>query len=648
MSTILVLFPPFRDEVVLEVVKALKENRFKFVPQVLFVINKGDFKNKSLIDRTNFKSSFSRVSYVEKSANDKEALIFEKILGDSKNSLIDHLIWIKSSGHVSVDEVINTFESFVNSKKDAIFYSERSSSSESIIRNFVTFYNSSSKIIIFKISLLGQIKVRRSPVLELYHYFFFNCRYRPDLIDTGERGEAGFKFSDFISMLNVFFFLGLKKICSFIPEVVRDEQDNTEGLETTELETYRSEAEKKGFYCDLPSKLLSISNEGIISSCCMSLYDNDSRFLPPIDNSQSLLTNWEKSIGHQMKKEFYKGKIPDACLICLKSEVDSDSSYRLTSIFSSESPSKVKNDSFPDYEFVELKLGNNCNLACRMCNPISTSRLIDEFRAYYRDKTYANEIENNNWYKDPLFWNQLLARGSQLRKINFAGGEPLITSEAWEFLEKLVEQGDSKDIEISYNTNLTIIPKAAYETWPSFKAIRLFVSIDGHGEMYEYIRYPGKWVTTFAKIKEVSLQLENLNVEQVKFAYTVSAYNLRHLRSFLDFLESEIPKNLSPYPDIQLVENPDFLDLRVLPLEERMAIGDLLAEKLLMLMDIENDDFIKDRFSLIKSIKMLINKCRNKNLASSDWNEFDKFTKFFDKRRSQDVLNVYPELKKYL
>lgn len=647
MSTILVLSPPFCEEVIVELINALKNNKLKFTPQVLFILGPENLHIKNLILKTDFKASYSRVSYIEKSSIETEAKIFRRILNESKRRLIDHMLWFKSEAFISIEEITSAYETYSNSQKDAMFYTRDLVSSRSLLYKFLEFRSSSSKFILFKLPLFNLNKFKCSADQELFFYFFFGNGFQVELINGGKINRENKKVLKIDAIYQMTSLLLRKYFSKLALTQARDRIEEGGEINYIDLDTYRTSEEKKGFHCDLPSKLLSISNEGIISSCCMSLYDNESRYLPSIDNSKSLKKNWELSIGQKIKKDFNEGRIPDSCLICLKSEKETGSSYRLSSIFSNEIPEEVENELFPKVEFVELKLGNNCNLACRMCNPLSTDRLIDEFRGYYGEDNSSGNIEKTNWYKDPGFWKQLLLKSKDLKKINFAGGEPLITKEAWGFLKGLIDQGDSDEIEVSYNTNLTVLPSQAYEIWPKFKSIHLFVSIDGYGEMYEYIRFPGKWATTLEKIKIVSTQLKNLNIGRVKFAYTISAYNLRHLVSFLDFLETEIPENLSPYPDLQLVENPIFLDFRVLPDEERLFIGELLAEKLLRLMDIEDDEFIKDRFVLIKSIKMLIKRCRNHNTLSSEWDEFKKFTKFFDEKRSQDILDVYPELKKY-
>jgi hypothetical protein len=68
----------------------------------------------------------------------------------------------------------------------------------------------------------------------------------------------------------------------------------------------------------------------------------------------------------------------------------------------------------------------------------------------------------------------------------FAGGEPFVQEGHYKMLQFLVDTGCSKNIELSYNTNLSYSGNfKGYdleELWKSFKSIELWPSIDGFNE----------------------------------------------------------------------------------------------------------------------------------------------------------------------
>ena len=93
--------------------------------------------------------------------------------------------------------------------------------------------------------------------------------------------------------------------------------------------------------------------------------------------------------------EVLDGKKPKACLRCYAEEAKGMNSKRVE---------EIKN--YPEYtidvarevtdstgymkdvqlEFVELRLGNTCNVACRTCNPASSSK----WRNDYNQSVYAS------------------------------------------------------------------------------------------------------------------------------------------------------------------------------------------------------------------------------------------------------------------
>lgn len=66
-----------------------------------------------------------------------------------------------------------------------------------------------------------------------------------------------------------------------------------------------------------------------------------------------------------------------------------------------------------------------------------------------------------------------------------SGGEPLINRGHQEILQHLIEKGESQNIKIEYNTNLSVIPPKLIELWSHFKKVKLFVSLDGIGDLQE-------------------------------------------------------------------------------------------------------------------------------------------------------------------
>ena len=75
-----------------------------------------------------------------------------------------------------------------------------------------------------------------------------------------------------------------------------------------------------------------------------------------------------------------------------------------------------------------------------------------------------------------------------LERIDFKGGEPMMQEGMYDFLEYLVSWGYASNITIAYTTNGTKTPERLKELWPKFKKVKLVISVEATGKLYEYIR----------------------------------------------------------------------------------------------------------------------------------------------------------------
>lgn len=151
----------------------------------------------------------------------------------------------------------------------------------------------------------------------------------------------------------------------------------------------------------------------------------------------------------------------------------------------------------------DFRFSNECNLACVTCAPLfSTSWGKDWKLIHPGDNTDIGLISLE---KSSLFWDEIERNLDSMQQIHFAGGEPLIMPEHWNILNLLDEKG-RHDIRLRYSTNGTTLGKEKYNVldyWKKFKDVHLSLSIDGVGDAFEYIRYRGKWDTTFENIKRI-------------------------------------------------------------------------------------------------------------------------------------------------
>ena len=111
-----------------------------------------------------------------------------------------------------------------------------------------------------------------------------------------------------------------------------------------------------------------------------------------------------------------------------------------------------------------------------------------------------------------------------IRILKLTGGEPTVAPEVLRLFDICIEKGYAKDIELNITTNATKFTKKFLERIESFKNIKLNISCDGHGDVYEYIRYPFKWKKFDERIQDI---------ESTDISYSITAvpqmYNIENL-----------------------------------------------------------------------------------------------------------------------
>lgn len=272
-------------------------------------------------------------------------------------------------------------------------------------------------------------------------------------------------------------------------------------------------------YCVLPFNSVSISANGEIRHCCNGGHGlTDTFFVQDVDVN-GLINN---PFIHDIRESFLKDERHPKCTRCWEMEDMGVMSFREVAnrhknynINTTGVRTFKKELNFEDIEYIDLTLGNKCNLACRMCTPTSSSLLAKQQKdmGIWQGDV---DIDHSDTDKEKIL--ELFRKAVNLKNIYMLGGEPLINPMHFEILDLLIETGQSKNIEIFFNTNLQVNKISSYyDRWEKFARVRIQASIDGSGDCYEYIRYPGKWDKLYKNYKELSKIIDDQ-----KFFFSVS------------------------------------------------------------------------------------------------------------------------------
>jgi len=217
-----------------------------------------------------------------------------------------------------------------------------------------------------------------------------------------------------------------------------------------------------------------------------------------------------------------------------------------------------------------LKPGNVCNLACRTCNPATSTRWyedaykLEEPGVDYNEYTKTFEIIRTSFGKQNTeFWSTLKEWIPELRVIYIYGGEPMLNPETWDWLEHGVKVGSSKNIIIDITTNLMIWNKKYLDILGQYKNVQLNVSLDSSiPKEIEYIRHLSHADTLFENAAKINEYYKNNDNVTVSITYTLSSMNVYNL----DYHVEKV-KEITGIQKLQFnnVYTPEIYDARHLP-----------------------------------------------------------------------------------
>ena len=303
-------------------------------------------------------------------------------------------------------------------------------------------------------------------------------------------------------------------------------------------------------FCVLPWVSLETSPVGTVRPCCLAedeLTDNAGEKFDLATAKFSTIQN-----SHAMRKlrqEFIDGAQPQTCRKCWREERAGRTSKRMHTLDRLKHMLAHETDWTIDAKplmFLDLKLGNICNLKCRICGSWSSSTFATEELANLADgedrKTnhHYHMLRQGAWPREnPRFWAEIEQVSDHIEYIEFTGGEPFMIQEHFDLLQGLVDRGLAHRIEIHYNTNGTQYPEHAHTIWRHFRLVEIAVSIDDVGARFEYQRSGARWSQVVTNIEQFKLLKSQHSNIQLQFCCTVNVFNVLYLAELADWVYAQ-------------------------------------------------------------------------------------------------------------
>lgn len=401
-------------------------------------------------------------------------------------------------------------------------------------------------------------------------------------------------------------------------------------------------------FCMHPFTGLATREDGAIKVCCRS---------QPIGfiQNETLEEAWNNDAMREVRRQVLNDEQPDVCIPCFNLEEQGVESLRQRHIRNSYPESRanlypnaldsLKDDYTMPFELptIEIKINNLCNLKCRMCNPLDSTQWKDweEVEEFYAEEgNYLVDAVRNLgltkapyigiFEKDNGFWANLEKLLPYFRRVEFAGGEPLMDPNHYKILDLLARNGEN--IELKYATNGTVTGikggRTIHDYWPKFKKVSVNVSIDGLYDVYSHIRGNGD----FAQVEENVKVFQSFpNVDYVVGACTVQAGNIMQLPEIIDYFLNKMGIVFYSHR----VNYPNVLSAQCLPVRYKEVVIKQLEE---LLKNVSNWKCMDQHPQLlpmtIQQIQDNINFLQARDL-SDKWKQTLEFNHRLDKSRDQ-------------
>ena len=316
--------------------------------------------------------------------------------------------------------------------------------------------------------------------------------------------------------------------------------------------------------CIVPWTQLDIGPVGIVRPCCE--YDGYVGDLSK--NTISEIYNGETYT--QVRQDFLDGAFPIGCRKCMLQEQAGIESRRQQENRKYDWALPFIKDEHPsDPLLIDIKLGNTCNMKCRIC--ASTNSHLWESDELAVLGYIRNQGRNPSWYKDEALLKELLNLVDKIDTLYISGGEPFIVKENIEVLEYLISIGRASEVNVRIITNGTVkLTDRTINIFKQFKKVSIMYSIDDVGERFTYQRHPVSW----KKVANNFIHALQYDFLDITIVYTVSIFNCLSSKEFLEWCPTD-------KVFVNFLRDPAIFDLSVLDDIQKQRITEQLNDNII-------------------------------------------------------------------
>ncbi len=395
---------------------------------------------------------------------------------------------------------------------------------------------------------------------------------------------------------------------------------------------------KSKHFCVLPFIHSCIWTDGRILPCCI----NQDYVLGNAKTNSLTDVYSNKNIKLvELRKEMLNGpELPPSCYRCSTPEENyADNSYRhyvnrdfgyLIDSLDIHIDGTVTENKVSTWD---VRFSNLCNLKCRTCDNINSSKIAEEEKKHIDQKiTVLKEAFDDK----EEFFNFFRSNIDNIQEIYFCGGEPLLLEEHYAMLDLLVEYKKFHVI-LRYNTNCTKLKfkdkDVVNNYWSKFEKVHLGLSLDAGWEQLYYIRHGANWDTVLENLKHIKNRCPDVKMQLTPTISILNAFHVKKLQLFL------IDENLLDINAVyyNILTYPNYYSLTALPADLKEQVKDHWMDFKLEAKAKGSNHHLESEID--KVIKYMYTEDQTHVLE-----KFQEETKFRDEIRSESFSTIFPEL----
>jgi radical SAM protein with 4Fe4S-binding SPASM domain len=389
-------------------------------------------------------------------------------------------------------------------------------------------------------------------------------------------------------------------------------------------------------FCMIPWIHLHAWPDGRAYPCCLGKAEY------PVGNlkENDMATVWNDEPMRQLRLNMLADKPSKECTDCYEQESAGFASMRVNSnkafghhihIVDKTEEDGVFHDM--TFRYWDVRFSNICNLKCRSCGSIFSSRWYDD-DVRLHGKPLRPRVQFAGRHELDI-WEQMEPHLDTIEQIYFAGGEPLIMEEHNRILKKLIERGNTK-IRLIYNTNLTELKwkkESVLDLWKHFPTVCVAASLDDMGDRAAIIRSGTDWLQVEQNIRDLKRECPHIDF---MISPTLSMMNIWNFVTFHRYMIDQgfiQPKDFN----LNILQGPRSYRIDLLPHDIKLKFKQQFEEHIEWLRDKDPIQRAVGGFQGAINIMMAED---NSHLLTEFWETVNDL----DWSRNEDLLSVVPEL----